>query len=121
VNSDRNRSNADSVEKPLWLLALSAALLVLGYVAPQSSSQDRSSASTTDQNSSRSTAQSSSAASAPTVEPSNPDKVKHNGGKADVDAIGDRNAGCKTGVGNWYGVEKQIALGKQYAGRSKRP
>jgi predicted Zn-dependent protease len=32
-----------------------------------------------------------------------------------VDAIGDRNVGCKTGVGNWYGVEKQVALGRQYA------
>jgi len=41
--------------------------------------------------------------------------VKHNGGKADVDAIGDRNVGCKTGLGNWYGVEKQVALRKQYA------
>ena len=41
--------------------------------------------------------------------------VKHNGGKADVHAIGDRNVGCKTGLGNWYGVEKQVALRKQYA------
>jgi beta-barrel assembly-enhancing protease len=32
-----------------------------------------------------------------------------------VDAIGERNVGCKTGVGNWYGVEKQVALGRQYA------
>ena len=44
-----------------------------------------------------------------------PEKVKHDGGKEDVDAIGNRNVGCKTGMGNWYGVEKQIAMGKQYA------
>ena len=44
-----------------------------------------------------------------------PDKVKHDGGKEDVDAVGNRNVGCKTGMGNWYGVEKQIAMGKQYA------
>jgi len=37
------------------------------------------------------------------------------GGKEDVDAVGNRNVGCKTGMGNWYGVEKQIAMGKQYA------
>jgi predicted Zn-dependent protease len=51
----------------------------------------------------------------PTVESADPDKVKHDGGKTDVDAIGERNVGCKTGVGNWYGVEKQVALGRQYA------
>src|SRR6185295_2776366 len=49
------------------------------------------------------------------VNPADPDKVKHEGGKGDVDAIGNRNVGCKTGMGNWYGVEKQIAMGKQYA------
>jgi len=49
------------------------------------------------------------------VNPADPDKVKHEGGKEDVDAVGNRNVGCKTGMGNWYGVEKQIAMGKQYA------
>jgi predicted Zn-dependent protease len=101
--------------KKVGLLALSAALLALSYAAPQSFSQDRSSANPIDQSGSGSTAQSSKTASVPAVEPADPDKVKHNGGRADVDAIGDRNVGCKTGVGNWYGVEKQIALGRQYA------
>ncbi len=79
-------------------------------------SQDRSSVSSTarpDQNNPGSTGESSSAASAPVVEPADPDEVKHGGGKTDVDAIGERNVGCKTGVGNWYGVEKQVALGRQ--------
>ena len=49
------------------------------------------------------------------LNPADPDKVKHDGGKEDVDAVGNRNVGCKTGMGNWYGVEKQIAMGKQYA------
>jgi predicted Zn-dependent protease len=49
------------------------------------------------------------------AEPADPDKVKHEGGKGDVDAVGNRNVGCKTGMGNWYGVEKQMAMGKQYA------
>src|SRR5712691_9983155 len=99
----------------VWLLALSAVLLALSNAAPQSFSQDQHSARPTDQNSSSSTAQTSPAALAPAVEPADPDKVKHDGGKTDVDAIGNRNVGCTTGVGNWYGVEKQIALGKQYA------
>ena len=51
----------------------------------------------------------------PTVQPADPDKVKHNGGKTDVDAVGNRNVGCARGLGNWYSVEKQIAMGKSYA------
>jgi len=40
-------------------------------------------------------------------------KVYHDGGINDLDAIGNRNVGCEKGMGNWYGLEKQIALGKQ--------
>jgi predicted Zn-dependent protease len=32
-----------------------------------------------------------------------------------VDAIGNRNVGCNRGLGNWYSVEKQIAMGKAYS------
>ncbi len=32
-----------------------------------------------------------------------------------IDAIGNRNVGCSKGLGNWYSVEKQIAMGKQFA------
>lgn len=44
-----------------------------------------------------------------------PDKVKHDGGKDDVNAIGNRNVGCGRGLGNWYSIEKQVAMGRQYA------
>jgi len=40
-------------------------------------------------------------------------KVKK-GGKDDVDAIGDRGIG-KRGLGNWYSLEREIGMGKQYA------
>src|SRR5438067_4561881 len=52
----------------------------------------------------------------PTAEPigADPAKVKHDGGKDDVDAIGNRNIGAK-GIGNWYSIEKEIAMGKQFA------
>ena len=43
------------------------------------------------------------------------DQIKHDGGKTDVDAVGNRNVGCGRGVGNWYSVEKQVAAGRQYA------
>jgi predicted Zn-dependent protease len=41
--------------------------------------------------------------------------IKHNGGKTDVDAVGNRNVGCGRGVGNWYTVEGQVARGRVYA------
>ena len=40
-------------------------------------------------------------------------KVAHDGSIDDLDAIGNRNVGCAKGMGNWYGLEKQIAMGKQ--------
>jgi hypothetical protein len=41
-------------------------------------------------------------------------KYPHDGGIDDVSAIGNRNIGGR-GMGNWYSLDKQIAMGKQYA------
>jgi hypothetical protein len=41
-------------------------------------------------------------------------KVKHDGSKNDVDAIGNRKVGGR-GMGNWYSLESEIRMGKQYA------
>ena len=30
-----------------------------------------------------------------------------------IDAIGNRNVGCDKGIGNWYSLEKQVAMGRQ--------
>jgi len=52
----------------------------------------------------------------PDALPDNEDsQIKHDGGKNDVDAVGNRNVGCGRGVGNWYSVERQVAMGRQYA------
>ncbi len=32
-----------------------------------------------------------------------------------IDSIGNRNVGCGKGVGNWYSLEKQVAMGQQYS------
>ncbi len=50
----------------------------------------------------------------------NPNSVSNlgndsHGGINDLDAIGNRNVGCKRGLGNWYSTEEQIAMGKEYA------
>jgi len=60
--------------------------------APASSSDDQSAASPQDKN----------------------DKKKKSGGKNDVDAIGNRKMGGK-GLGNWYSLESEIRMGKEYA------
>jgi beta-barrel assembly-enhancing protease len=96
----------------LRLLAVTAALLALAYAIPLGFAEDQGGATTKDQDAAASTP---SKPAATGVQPADPDKVKHEGGKADADAVGNRNVGCKTGMGNWYGVEKQIAMGKQYA------
>ena len=62
-----------------------------------------------------------SSSSAPADAPANsaPDATPtvqgvHNGGKNDVDAIGNRNIG-KRGLGDWYSTDTEIKMGKQYA------
>lgn len=42
-------------------------------------------------------------------------QIKHDGGRTDVDAVGNRNVGCGRGVGNWYSVERQVAMGRQFS------
>jgi len=42
------------------------------------------------------------------------DKKAHKNSKEDVDAIGNRGIGNR-GLGNWYSLEREIAMGKQYA------
>jgi predicted Zn-dependent protease len=83
----------------LRAIALTAALLTLVYLPAASFAGDN-------------TAKSSTSATTAPVEPS-ATKVAHDGGIDDLDAIGNRNVGCAKGMGNWYGLERQIALGKQ--------
>jgi predicted Zn-dependent protease len=42
-------------------------------------------------------------------------KIYHDGSIRDLEAIGNRNIGCTRGLGNWYSLEKQIEMGRQYA------
>jgi beta-barrel assembly-enhancing protease len=42
-------------------------------------------------------------------------KHYHDGHIRDIDAIGTRKIGCNRGIGNWYSLESQIAMGKDYA------
>lgn len=44
-------------------------------------------------------------------------KTYHDHSIRDIDAVGNRNVGCARGFGNWYSLERQIAMGKQYSER----
>ena len=44
-----------------------------------------------------------------------PPKETHDGGINDIDDIGNRKIGGGKGLGNWYSLEKEIAMGKEYA------
>jgi predicted Zn-dependent protease len=48
-----------------------------------------------------------------------PDKPEKNPPPKDVmdniNAIGNRNVGCDKGMGNWYSLEKQVAMGRSYS------
>jgi hypothetical protein len=50
----------------------------------------------------------------PPIQEPDDSKVKHDGSEADVDAIGNRKVGGR-GLGNWYSLETEIRMGKQYA------
>jgi len=50
----------------------------------------------------------------PVIDEPAPDRVKHDGGEDDVDAIGNRKIGGR-GLGNWYSLESEIRMGRQYA------
>jgi predicted Zn-dependent protease len=42
-------------------------------------------------------------------------KAYHDHSIRDLGAIGNRNIGCGRGIGNWYSLERQIAMGKDYS------
>jgi len=55
-------------------------------------------------------------AAVPDEPPSKPDKNAPSPSTLkNIDAIGNRNVGCNTGAGNWYSLEKQVAMGQQYS------
>jgi len=103
----------------LRFFVITAVLLSFSYAAPWSFSQDQGTpspgASGTSTQTDKTPAQTDKTApTTPTVSPADPDKVRHDGGKNDVDAIGNRKMGGR-GMGNWYSIESEIRMGKEYA------
>ena len=50
------------------------------------------------------------------AQPAKPDKnAPSQATLKNIDAIGNRNVGCDRGAGNWYSLDKQVAMGQQYS------
>ena len=58
---------------------------------------------------------SAASASTTSTRPKPPVKIYHDRSIRDLNAIGNRNVGCGRGLGNWYSLDRQIAMGKSYA------
>jgi beta-barrel assembly-enhancing protease len=93
---------------------LMTAVLVLscGVVTISAQTQPSQTPSVASANTSVPPASTAAPVAAPTSESA---KAEHEGGRSDVDAIGNRHVGCDRGMGNWYSLEKQIAMGKAFA------
>jgi hypothetical protein len=75
--------------------------------------QDPAPTSTTTPDSPANSGDSTSTEPPPIQEPDD-SKVKHDGSKKDVDAIGNRKVGGR-GLGDWYSLETEIKMGQQFA------
>ena len=96
----------------LWFASL-AAFAQDQTSAPPASGQ-QGSGQTGSASTPNSTADQGAPANPQTVPQKDDSDIKHDGGKNDVDAIGNRKMGGR-GMGNWYSLEGEIRMGKQYA------
>jgi len=103
--------------KTLLVLATALALMVPAFAQQQSQQQPSTPSTTAPATSAQAPTNSDSSAPAADNSDKQDEKnkdYKHDGGKSDVDAIGNRNIGGR-GLGNWYSLEREIAMGKEYA------
>ncbi len=82
--------------------------------SPQDPSATPSSTPTPSADSSSSGSDAAAPSGPPPIQEPDESKVKHTGGEDDVDAIGNRKIGGR-GLGDWYSLETEIKIGKQYA------
>jgi predicted Zn-dependent protease len=91
------------------LLAIAAALMFCA--SPWILAQDQG---TTPPDQNAAAARNDQVTTPPVIPQKDDSKIKHDGGKSDVDAIGNRKMGGR-GMGNWYSLESEIRMGKEYA------
>lgn len=119
----RRKTTVDRAQKGAFmkfraLIAMAAPLLfclmLTSAVAQDSNSAPSSASKTSGAQASASDQQPAASDSKAKKEDKSAKEEKHDGGKDDVEAIGNRKLGNR-GMGNWYSIESEIRLGKQYA------
>ena len=114
----------------MFLRKILISLTLLALIVPASLAQDQSQPSSTQPSASKPDSSKPEASKPDDVKPEPSDtsavqgdppvqqpddsKVKHDGSKNDVDAIGNRKVGGR-GMGNWYSLETEIRMGKEYS------
>lgn len=98
------------------LIAALTMTTIVPYAPAQDSQKPANKTSTSDSQTKSSANQNSTNSSLdqPIPQVANPPDEKHDKGKNDIDAIGNRKIGGR-GIGDWYSIEKEIAMGKEYA------
>src|SRR6267378_557632 len=103
-----------SLRKLLISLTLLALIVPASLAQDSPTQQDPTSQKdpTSQQDSSK--ADTATVPSDPPIQQPDDSKVKHDGSRRDVDAIGNRKIGGR-GLGNWYSLETEIRMGKEYS------
>ena len=92
------------MHSPIRFLACAAlALSLVPLAIAQNQDKDK------DASSDSSTSSATSATSTPLPPGATPSTMNN------IDAIGNRNVGCNKGMGNWYSLDKQVAMGRAYS------
>jgi predicted Zn-dependent protease len=89
-------------------------LTLCALVVPASLAQDKPPQQDPTSEPSSANVESNPVPSDPPVQQPDDSKVKHDGSRNDVDAIGNRKIGGR-GLGNWYSLETEIRMGKEYS------
>ncbi|MGA3054881.1 MAG: M48 family metallopeptidase [Candidatus Korobacteraceae bacterium] len=97
--------------------ALALTLVPFGVAQSQSSSPQDPNAASGPPASDTSNASAPDTSNPPAPEkPQKPDKNAPSPSTMNnIDAIGNRNVGCDKGMGNWYSLDKQVAMGRAYS------
>ena len=96
--------------------ALALLLVPFGIAQTQSSSPQDPNAASNPPAADTSNPPTPDTSTAPPEKPEKPDKNAPSPSTMNnIDAIGNRNVGCDKGMGNWYSLDKQVAMGRAYS------
>ena len=100
----------------LGCCALALLLVPFGIAQTQSSSPQDPNAASNPPAADTSNPPAPDTSTAPPEKPEKPDKNAPSPSTMNnIDAIGNRNVGCDKGMGNWYSLDKQVAMGRAYS------